>query len=154
MKPSKKHASLPEIPDKRYFTIGEVGDLCAVKPHVLRYWEQEFSALRPSKRKGSRRYYQRKDILLVRSIRELLYDKGFTISGARRQLKTLPKTTQAQPQAQSQPQTQLPFTPELQVAPAEVTQTTQAKPHVSAAERQFIQTVRKDLEKLLFELKD
>jgi DNA-binding transcriptional MerR regulator len=77
---------LPFIPDKRYFTISEVGGLCGVKPHVLRYWEQEFSQLRPVKRRGNRRYYQYKDVLIVRQIRKLLYDDGFTIEGARTQL--------------------------------------------------------------------
>jgi len=78
--------SLPSIPAKRYFTIGEVSDLCGVKPHVLRYWEQEFTQLRPMKRRGNRRYYQHHEVLLVRRIRELLYDQGFTISGARNRL--------------------------------------------------------------------
>ena len=77
---------LPEIPDKRYFTIGEVSDLCGVKPYVLRYWEQEFSQLKPMKRRGNRRYYQHHEVLLIRRIRELLYDQGFTISGARNRL--------------------------------------------------------------------
>ena len=77
---------LPAIPSKRYFTIGEVSDLCAVKPHVLRYWEQEFTQLRPMKRRGNRRYYQHHEVLLIRRIRELLYDQGFTISGARNRL--------------------------------------------------------------------
>lgn len=77
---------LPPIPNKRYFTIGEVGALCDVKSHVLRYWEQEFSQLKPSKRRGNRRYYQRHDIELIRLIRALLYDQGFTIAGARQQL--------------------------------------------------------------------
>lgn len=75
--------ALPPIPAKRYFTIGEVSELCGVKPHVLRYWEQEFTQLRPVKRRGNRRYYQHHEVLLVRRIRELLYNKGFTISGAR-----------------------------------------------------------------------
>ena len=79
-------AVLPPIPAKRYFTIGEVSDLCAVKPHVLRYWEQEFTQLRPMKRRGNRRYYQHHEVLLVRRIRELLYEQGFTISGARNRL--------------------------------------------------------------------
>jgi DNA-binding transcriptional MerR regulator len=79
-------APLPPIPAKRYFTIGEVSDLCAVKPHVLRYWEQEFTQLRPMKRRGNRRYYQHHEVLLVRRIRELLYEQGFTISGARNRL--------------------------------------------------------------------
>jgi len=77
---------LPPIPSKRYFTIGEVSDLCAVKPHVLRYWEQEFTQLRPMKRRGNRRYYQHHEVLLIRKIRELLYDEGFTIQGARMRL--------------------------------------------------------------------
>jgi len=77
---------LPQIPSKRYFTIGEVSELCAVKPHVLRYWEQEFPQLKPVKRRGNRRYYQRHDVLLIRQIRQLLYLDGFTISGARNQL--------------------------------------------------------------------
>ena len=77
---------LPPIPAKRYFTIGEVSDLCGVKPHVLRYWEQEFTQLKPVKRRGNRRYYQHHEVLLIRRIRDLLYDQGFTISGARNQL--------------------------------------------------------------------
>jgi DNA-binding transcriptional MerR regulator len=77
---------LPAIPGKRYFTIGEVSDLCAVKPHVLRYWEQEFPQLKPVKRRGNRRYYQRQDVLVIRQIRALLYDQGFTIGGARQRL--------------------------------------------------------------------
>jgi Predicted transcriptional regulators len=77
---------LPPIPGKRYFTIGEVSELCAVKPHVLRYWEQEFPQLNPAKRRGNRRYYQHQDVLLIRQIRALLYDQGFTIGGARQRL--------------------------------------------------------------------
>ena len=77
---------LPSIPAKRYFTIGEVSDLCGVKPHVLRYWEQEFTQLRPMKRRGNRRYYQHHEVLMIRRIRDLLYDQGFTISGARNKL--------------------------------------------------------------------
>ena len=77
---------LPPIPGKRYFTIGEVSDLCAVKPHVLRYWEQEFPQLKPVKRRGNRRYYQRQDVLIIRQIRSLLYEEGFTIGGARQRL--------------------------------------------------------------------
>lgn len=77
---------LPPIPGKRYFTIGEVSDLCLVKPHVLRYWEQEFPQLKPVKRRGNRRYYQRQDVLIIRQIRSLLYDEGFTIGGARLKL--------------------------------------------------------------------
>ena len=81
-----KTEDLPPIPAKRYFTIGEVSDLCGVKPHVLRYWEQEFNQLKPVKRRGNRRYYQHHEVLLVRRIRDLLYSEGFTISGARNRL--------------------------------------------------------------------
>ncbi len=77
---------LPVIPEKRYFTIGEVAALCCVKPHVLRYWEQEFSQIKPAKRRGNRRYYQRDDVLMIRKIKTLLYEQGFTIGGARTQL--------------------------------------------------------------------
>ncbi|MBA2672610.1 MerR family transcriptional regulator [Ramlibacter sp.] len=81
--------SLPSIPAKRYFTIGEVSELCGVKPHVLRYWEQEFTQLRPMKRRGNRRYYQHHEVLMIRRIRDLLYDQGFTISGARNKLQEI-----------------------------------------------------------------
>ncbi|MEJ2530018.1 MAG: MerR family transcriptional regulator [Gammaproteobacteria bacterium] len=83
---SSSTADLPAIPGKRYFTIGEVSELCGVKPHVLRYWEQEFPQLKPVKRRGNRRYYQRHDVLMIRQIRNLLYEQGFTIGGARQQL--------------------------------------------------------------------
>ncbi|HKB59297.1 MAG TPA: MerR family transcriptional regulator [Gallionellaceae bacterium] len=82
----KSNAELPPIPAKRYFTIGEMSELCGVKPHVLRYWEQEFSQLKPVKRRGNRRYYQHHEVLLIRRIRQLLYEEGFTISGARSRL--------------------------------------------------------------------
>ena len=81
--------ALPAIPAKRYFTIGEVSELCGVKPHVLRYWEQEFTQLRPMKRRGNRRYYQHHEVLMIRRIRDLLYDQGFTISGARNKLQEI-----------------------------------------------------------------
>jgi len=84
--------TLPPIPAKRYFTIGEVSDLCGVKPHVLRYWEQEFTQLRPMKRRGNRRYYQHHEVLMIRRIRDLLYDQGFTISGARNKMQELVQT--------------------------------------------------------------
>jgi DNA-binding transcriptional MerR regulator len=84
--PSSSNIDLPAIPGKRYFTIGEVSELCQVKPHVLRYWEQEFPQLKPVKRRGNRRYYQRHDVLMIRQIRSLLYEQGFTIGGARQQL--------------------------------------------------------------------
>ena len=83
---SRAKATLPPIPAKRYFTIGEVSELCAVKPHVLRYWEQEFVQLKPVKRRGNRRYYQHHEVLLIRRIRDLLYEQGFTINGARHRL--------------------------------------------------------------------
>jgi DNA-binding transcriptional MerR regulator len=86
MEPNRKRTELPPIPAKRYFTIGEVSELCGVKPHVLRYWEQEFTQLKPVKRRGNRRYYQHHEVLLIRRIRELLYEEGFTISGARNRL--------------------------------------------------------------------
>lgn len=99
---------LPEIPRKRYFAIGEVSDLCMVKPHVLRYWEQEFSQLKPVKRRGNRRYYQHDDVVMVRRIRSLLYEQGFTIGGARQRLKdqlrlgtSLPEEIAAEPAANS-----------------------------------------------------
>ncbi len=84
--PNRAKTDLPPIPAKRYFTIGEVSDLCAVKPHVLRYWEQEFAQLKPVKRRGNRRYYQHHEVLLIRRIRDLLYEQGFTINGARHRL--------------------------------------------------------------------
>ena len=86
LEPSISSADLPAIPGKRYFTIGEVSDLCGVKPHVLRYWEQEFPSLKPLNRRGNRRYYQRQDVILIRQIRSLLYEHGFTIGGARQKL--------------------------------------------------------------------
>lgn len=84
--PNNSNIQLPPIPGKRYFTIGEVSELCQVKPHVLRYWEQEFPQLEPIKRRGNRRYYQRHDVIMIRQIRSLLYEQGFTIGGARQQL--------------------------------------------------------------------
>ena len=85
---SRAKALLPPIPAKRYFTIGEVSEMCAVKPHVLRYWEQEFAQLKPVKRRGNRRYYQHHEVLLIRRIRDLLYEQGFTINGARHRLES------------------------------------------------------------------
>jgi DNA-binding transcriptional MerR regulator len=94
-------AELPAIPAKRYFTIGEVSDLCAVKPHVLRYWEQEFTQLKPVKRRGNRRYYQHHEVLLIRRIRDLLYEQGFTINGARHRLEADVIAGHAPPSARS-----------------------------------------------------
>src|SRR5229473_5733690 len=88
MEQNRRKAELPAIPAKRYFTIGEVSELCGVKPHVLRYWEQEFTQLKPVKRRGNRRYYQHHEVLLIRRIRDLLYEQGFTINGARHRLES------------------------------------------------------------------
>jgi len=96
MQRSDVPAVLPPIPAKRYFTIGEVSELCGVKPHVLRYWEQEFTQLKPVKRRGNRRYYQHHEVLLVRRIRELLYEQGFTINGARNRLDENERAPRAQ----------------------------------------------------------
>jgi DNA-binding transcriptional MerR regulator len=87
----KNNDELPPIPPKRYFTIGEVGELCAVKPHVLRYWEAEFPSLKPVKRRGNRRYYQRQDVILIRQIKSLLYEQGYTIGGARQTMSDNPE---------------------------------------------------------------
>lgn len=87
----KNNDELPPIPPKRYFTIGEVGELCAVKPHVLRYWEAEFPQLKPVKRRGNRRYYQRQDVILIRQIKSLLYEQGYTIGGARQKMSDDPE---------------------------------------------------------------
>jgi DNA-binding transcriptional MerR regulator len=95
--------TLPAIPAKRYFTIGEVSELCGVKPYVLRYWEQEFTQLKPMKRRGNRRYYQHHEVLLIRRIRELLYEQGFTISGARNRLTDVAATRQAASPRGSEP---------------------------------------------------
>src|SRR3990167_2463247 len=97
-KNSNQGIPLPPIPDKIYFSIGEVGRLCRLKPHVLRYWEQEFNQLSPNKRRGNRRYYQHKDVLLVRKIRHLLYDEGYTIDGARQQLQGSQQVSSDSPQ--------------------------------------------------------
>ena len=94
LEPSNNN-ELPPIPGKRYFTIGEVSELCGVKPHVLRYWEQEFPQLKPVKRRGNRRYYQRQDVIIIRQIRALLYEQGFTIGGARQQLESEDSKTDA-----------------------------------------------------------
>ncbi|MEE1654183.1 MerR family transcriptional regulator [Brachymonas sp. G13] len=103
---------LPPIPAKRYFTIGEVAELCGVKPHVLRYWEQEFTQLTPMKRRGNRRYYQHHEVLMVRQIRNLLYEQGFTISGARHQLEMSKNSKSAAAAASSRPAT-LPVHPDV-----------------------------------------
>jgi DNA-binding transcriptional MerR regulator len=98
---SAPNSPLPPIPAKRYFTIGEVSELCGVKPHVLRYWEQEFTHLKPVKRRGNRRYYQHHEVLLIRRIRELLYEQGFTISGARNRLNEIASQPANEPKQSS-----------------------------------------------------
>ena len=114
---NRAKTALPPIPAKRYFTIGEVSDLCAVKPHVLRYWEQEFSQLKPVKRRGNRRYYQHHEVLLIRRIRDLLYEQGFTINGARHRLDSEGNEPRATARTSS---------PVTSIAPAAVTRTLDA----------------------------
>jgi len=124
---SRAKTELPPIPAKRYFTIGEVSELCAVKPHVLRYWEQEFAQLKPVKRRGNRRYYQHHEVLLIRRIRDLLYEQGFTINGARHRL----ETESSDPRAATRPNSS-------SVATAAVTST----PMEPAALRQELEEIR------------
>ena len=112
---SRARVELPPIPAKRYFTIGEVSDLCAVKPHVLRYWEQEFTQLKPVKRRGNRRYYQHHEVLLIRRIRDLLYEQGFTINGARHRLDN---EGAAEPRAAARPAASTAVAPVDPVPPA------------------------------------
>ena len=113
---------LPPIPAKRYFTIGEVSDLCAVKPHVLRYWEQEFVQLKPVKRRGNRRYYQHHEVLLIRRIRDLLYEQGFTINGARHRLESETAEPRAAARATTSTATVVTVPPENTLEPAEIRQ--------------------------------
>ena len=117
---SRAKIELPPIPAKRYFTIGEVSELCAVKPHVLRYWEQEFAQLKPVKRRGNRRYYQHHEVLLIRRIRDLLYEQGFTINGARHRL----ETENSEPPAAARPMTSVmaAAAPPTQMEPAALRQ--------------------------------
>ena len=122
MQAIERPVELPEIPRKRYFAIGEVSDLCQVKPHVLRYWEQEFPQLKPVKRRGNRRYYQHEDVVMVRRIRSLLYDQGFTIGGARQRLKDqlklgseIPETIAQLPSANAPTHQQEPVTRGTQI---------------------------------------
>ena len=124
---SRAKTELPPIPAKRYFTIGEVSELCAVKPHVLRYWEQEFAQLKPVKRRGNRRYYQHHEVLLIRRIRDLLYEQGFTINGARHRL----ETESDEPRAAARP-----VTPTVATAPLSLT------PIEPAALRQELEEIR------------
>ena len=119
---SRAKTALPPIPAKRYFTIGEVSDLCAVKPHVLRYWEQEFSQLKPVKRRGNRRYYQHHEVLLIRRIRDLLYEQGFTINGARHRLESETAEPRAAARATTSTATVVTVPPENTLEPAEIRQ--------------------------------
>lgn len=133
---------LPALPEKRYFTIGETAKLCAVKPHVLRYWEQEFTMLKPVKRRGSRRYYQQKDVEMVRLIRELLYNKGFTIQGARQQLKEPREVIElVKVEAAASPALVAPLAPRSASQPAPM------------PEKQFLSGIISQLEQLLMQLK-
>ncbi|HEV2431989.1 MAG TPA: MerR family transcriptional regulator [Burkholderiales bacterium] len=116
MEQSRRKAELPPIPAKRYFTIGEVSELCGVKPHVLRYWEQEFTQLKPVKRRGNRRYYQHHEVLLIRRIRELLYEEGFTISGARNRLDNARIESEEKPEPSAPREVRLPHGPGVDVA--------------------------------------
>jgi len=120
--PSQPKVELPPIPAKRYFTIGEVSDLCAVKPHVLRYWEQEFAQLKPVKRRGNRRYYQHHEVLLIRRIRDLLYEQGFTINGARHRLESEAAEPRAAARATTSSATVVAVPPENTLEPADVRQ--------------------------------
>ncbi len=120
--PSRVNADLPPIPAKRYFTIGEVSDLCAVKPHVLRYWEQEFAQLKPVKRRGNRRYYQHHEVLLIRRIRDLLYEQGFTINGARHRLDSEVAEPRAAARAATSSAMVVTVAPENTLEPAEIRQ--------------------------------
>ena len=113
---------LPAIPAKRYFTIGEVSELCGVKPHVLRYWEQEFTQLKPLKRRGNRRYYQHHEVLLIRRIRDLLYEQGFTINGARHRLESEAYEPRAAARASTSTATIVSVPPDASLEPSEIRQ--------------------------------
>ena len=119
---SRANSSLPPIPAKRYFTIGEVSELCAVKPHVLRYWEQEFAQLKPVKRRGNRRYYQHHEVLLIRRIRDLLYEQGFTINGARHRLESEEAEPRSAARAMTSSATVVAVPPENTLEPADIRQ--------------------------------
>ncbi|HTQ01210.1 MAG TPA: MerR family transcriptional regulator [Casimicrobiaceae bacterium] len=120
--PRQANSNLPPIPAKRYFTIGEVSELCAVKPHVLRYWEQEFAQLKPVKRRGNRRYYQHHEVLLIRRIRDLLYEQGFTINGARHRLESETAEPRAAARATTNSATVVALPPDAALEPAEIRQ--------------------------------
>jgi DNA-binding transcriptional MerR regulator len=122
MPDNRTKAELPPIPAKRYFTIGEVSELCAVKPHVLRYWEQEFAQLKPVKRRGNRRYYQHHEVLLIRRIRDLLYEQGFTINGARHRLENETAEPRAAARANNNSTTTAPAPAAAPIEPAALRQ--------------------------------
>jgi DNA-binding transcriptional MerR regulator len=119
---SRLNTDLPPIPAKRYFTIGEVSELCAVKPHVLRYWEQEFTQLKPVKRRGNRRYYQHHEVLLIRRIRDLLYEQGFTINGARHRLESETYEPRAAARATTSTATVVAVSPDATLEPSDIRQ--------------------------------
>jgi len=138
---------LPAIPAKRYFTIGEVSELCGVKPHVLRYWEQEFTQLRPMKRRGNRRYYQHHEVLMIRRIRDLLYDQGFTISGARNKLQEI---VQVERDKRRAGEVMLEGVEVIEVDDAPIDPIEDAPPE----ERELMTQRLRDLRRELFEIRD
>ena len=135
-------SSLPPIPAKRYFTIGEVSELCGVKPYVLRYWEQEFTQLRPMKRRGNRRYYQHHEVLLIRRIRELLYEQGFTISGARNQLQDHVPAGGALPAAAGDAASKLALAPDMSWTGPDLVALAHSHPQAAAELREALLSIR------------
>lgn len=135
-------SSLPPIPAKRYFTIGEVSELCGVKPYVLRYWEQEFTQLRPMKRRGNRRYYQHHEVLLIRRIRELLYEQGFTISGARNQLQDHVPAGGALPAAAGDAAGKLALAPDMSWTGPDLVALAHSHPQAAAELREALLSIR------------
>ena len=136
---------LPAIPAKRYFTIGEVADLCDVKPHVLRYWEQEFTQLKPMKRRGNRRYYQHHEVLMVRRIRELLYEQGFTISGARNRLREMASGHGVQACKQELPAVEAALSPEALAEKSQLLQQMLVQPCAEEVPALSIEEVKEEL---------
>ena len=143
--------ALPPIPVKRYFTIGEVGELCGVKPHVLRYWEQEFTQLRPMKRRGNRRYYQHHEVLMIRRIRDLLYDQGFTISGARNKLQEL---TQGERDRRKAGEVPLEGLEAIEIGQEEFDAAVQDEPRLAAAAQTVDLSQLLHLRRELFEIRE